>query len=280
MKIGIIGVQSKHAEFFGEIINRKNRFSGVRATHIFPVDEPERLDYVIGRTDIENVCGSAEELIEAVDAVLVVPRFRDMHYDFARASIEAGKPVFIDKPFLPSVEQARSLIALSRERGVPIAGGSTFCFLPEIPHWRALMANADSVTLRYRADPDSPFGGYSFYGSHVTDLACALFRGSKRVYARRTGPLVTSLVEYDDRQVILQTDADHHVAEAVYPSGEGMCVLRVNEAPCYACGLDVFMRAIETRQSMEDIERLTESVALLNAILKSLDSGKAENVKY
>ena len=53
MKIGMIGVESKHAEFFGSLINGKKIIPGWQVTHIYPVDAPERLGYVqerVGQT--------------------------------------------------------------------------------------------------------------------------------------------------------------------------------------------------------------------------------------
>lgn len=273
MKIGMIGVESKHAEFFGSLINGKKIIPGWQVTHIYPVDAPERLGYVQERVGQTKVCESAQELIDAVDAVLVITRLRDTHMDYARAAIEAGKPVFVDKPFLPDEAQARALLDFAREKGVPLAGGSTFCFLPEVEKWKALLADADCVTLRYWADPDSPFGGYSFYCSHMTDLATELFGRPERVYARRTGDLVTSLLEYDGRQVILQTAAQHGMLEASYSLNGAACVLRMNDLPCYECGMKVFRRAIEANSLMENADRLADSMAALNAILASLESG-------
>jgi len=59
MRIGIIGCQSKHAEFFGALLNRERLIEGARATHICPVDEPARLPYVLERAEIPNVCERA-----------------------------------------------------------------------------------------------------------------------------------------------------------------------------------------------------------------------------
>ena len=210
--------------------------------------------------------------------MLVTTRLAQTHYDFAAACIKQGRPVFVDKPFLPEPESARRLIELAAQHNVPLVAGSTFCFLPEIPHWKSLLAVAQSVLLRYWADPDSPFGGYSFYGSHLTDLSSLLFDGALRVSSRRTGEMVTSIVEYEKRQVILQTASTHNAVECVYEAGGSLCLMRLNDRACYVRGMDAFWKAIKEHQSMPNIQRLVESTRLLGAINRSLVSGRTEIV--
>jgi len=279
MRIGIIGCQSKHAEFFGALLNRERLIEGARATHICPVDEPARLPYVLERAEIPNVCERAEELIASVDAVLVTTRRAETHLPCARLCLEAGKPVFVDKPFAANSREAKEMARLSAERSVPLIAGSTFCFLPEIPEWRAALSESKTVLLRYWADPDSPFGGFRFYGSHLTDLACALFDGERRVRGVRTGGVVSCIVEYGERQVLLQTSAHHAAVEAVYDDGGSLVTLRIDDGNCYARGLEAFFRGIRDGAPEGHHERLIASVRLLCAVDESLRSGLPQRVE-
>jgi len=279
MRIGIIGCQSKHAEFFGALLNRERLIEGARATHICPVDEPARLPYVLERAEIPNVCERAEELIASVDAVLVTTRRAETHLPCARLCLEAGKPVFVDKPFAANSREAKEMARLSAERSVPLIAGSTFCFLPEIPEWRAALSESKTVLLRYWADPDSPFGGFRFYVSHLTDLACALFDGERRVRGVRTGGVVSCIVEYGERQVLLQTSAHHAAVEAVYDDGGSLVTLRLDDGNCYARGLEAFFRGIRDGAPEGHHERLIASVRLLCAVDESLRSGLPQRVE-
>ena len=278
MKIGMVGIESKHAEFFGSLINKEKIIPDWCVTHICPVDAPERLDYVQEHVNAKCICKNVQEMIDSVDAVLVITRARETHNDYAIASIKRGKPTFVDKPFLRDELQARNLLQLARQRRVPLVGGSTFCFLPEIAHWKALLRRAETVTLRYWADPDSPFGGYSFYGSHMTDVATTLFWRPNGVYACRTDKIVTSVLRYPKRQVILQTSSEHHMLEVSYVVNGATCVMRMDDSACYACGMKAFYHAIKNNTMMEDVDRLADSVAVLNGILKSLESGVEEKI--
>ncbi|NLF28147.1 MAG: Gfo/Idh/MocA family oxidoreductase [Clostridiales bacterium] len=279
MRIGIIGCQSKHAEFFGALLNRERIVDGARATHICAVDEPARLPYVLEKAEIPNVCESAEELVSAIDAALVTTRRAETHLPYARLCLEAGKPVFVDKPFAAASGEAGEMVRLSAERNVPLMAGSTFCFLPEIPAWRAALSEAKSILLRYWADPDSPFGGFSFYGSHLTDLASALFDGARRVFAARTGEVVSCVVEYDKRQVILQTSAQHGAVEAVCDKEGSLHTLRLDDGNCYARGLEAFFRAVRDGVPDGHHDRLIASVRLLSAVNESLRTGLPQRVE-
>ncbi|MGK6357139.1 oxidoreductase [Sphingomonas sp. DT-207] len=59
-----------------------------------------------------------EALIADPDiALVIVSTPNDTHFPLARAALQAGKHVVIDKPFANSVEEARQLIDLAAERG-------------------------------------------------------------------------------------------------------------------------------------------------------------------
>jgi len=52
-KLGILGCQSKHAEFFGSLFNTEKAFPGYQVHYLFGDNEPERLPYV-QRTAVMN----------------------------------------------------------------------------------------------------------------------------------------------------------------------------------------------------------------------------------
>jgi len=62
------------------------------------------------------------ELLDAVDALtIVVPT--SAHYDVARAALECGRHVLIEKPLAATVEEADGLLAAARRSGVLIQTG-------------------------------------------------------------------------------------------------------------------------------------------------------------
>jgi len=63
----------------------------------------------------------------------------DAHLAVARTCIEAGVPVFVEKPLAQSLDAARELAAVARARGVPLACGYTLAFWPSFALARHLL---------------------------------------------------------------------------------------------------------------------------------------------
>ena len=81
-----------------------------------------------------------EEGLAAVepDAVLVTTILPG-HVPVARAALEAGKHVLVEKPFAPSVAEGRALVELAAERGLTLMVSQNYRFFP------AVLAVADLV---------------------------------------------------------------------------------------------------------------------------------------
>ncbi len=70
---------------------------GARVTHVWCQDRTIA-EHVAGAAHIEHVVDSAETMIGQVDAVLLARDDPENHVAMARPFIEAGVPIFIDKP--------------------------------------------------------------------------------------------------------------------------------------------------------------------------------------
>jgi scyllo-inositol 2-dehydrogenase (NADP+) len=61
---------------------------------------------------------SFEELLNNNDIDLIIVNTPDhTHFDFARRALEHGKHVVVEKPFTQTVDQARTLVTLAKEKG-------------------------------------------------------------------------------------------------------------------------------------------------------------------
>ena len=68
---------------------------------------------------------------EAVDAVLIATPI-STHHAIAKAALEAGKHVFVEKPMTADAAQAGELIELAAARGLTLMVGHTFVFSPAV----------------------------------------------------------------------------------------------------------------------------------------------------
>jgi len=67
----------------------------------------------------------------AADAVLVTTVLPG-HVPVARAALEAGKHVLVEKPFAPSVADGRTLVELAAERGLTLMVSQNYRFFPAV----------------------------------------------------------------------------------------------------------------------------------------------------
>ncbi|WP_282773568.1 Gfo/Idh/MocA family oxidoreductase [Phaeodactylibacter xiamenensis] len=89
------------AEFLSDI---------AEVTHVWTQDR--QLSESVARAAlISNVCDTKEEMIGSIDALLLARDDAENHYDHALPFLEAGIPIYIDKPFALSVKEAEKLWA-------------------------------------------------------------------------------------------------------------------------------------------------------------------------
>lgn len=108
---------------------------GARVTHVW-TDDPADAPRVARASRIAHVVESPEEVIGAVDAVIVATDRGDEHVGRCRAFVEAGVPVFVDKPL---VDNARDLAVFRawHEAGKPVLSGSALSYTKEFMPYRA-----------------------------------------------------------------------------------------------------------------------------------------------
>jgi len=88
---------------------------------------------------IPKAYGRWQDLIEDEEVEVVqITSPNYLHYDQAKAALEAGKHVVCDKPLTVNAEQSRELVALAREKGLVNAVTFNHRFFPLVQHCRAL----------------------------------------------------------------------------------------------------------------------------------------------
>jgi len=107
----------------------------------------EREGFATGTTSWQEVIGDPE-----VQVVYVATR-HDQHYPIARAAVEAGKAVFVEKPMTLRAADGRALADLVAERGALLTVGFNRRFSPHAARLRELLAPiAGPKTMLYRVN--------------------------------------------------------------------------------------------------------------------------------
>jgi hypothetical protein len=113
---------------------------GAKVTHVW-CDDPADSARVARAVGIPHVANRAEDVIGQVDAAIIATDCGWEHVDRARPFIEAGIPVFIDKPLCDNEDHLRQFVAWQRE-GKPLLSTSCMRYAREFVAVREKMAAA------------------------------------------------------------------------------------------------------------------------------------------
>lgn len=106
------------------------RIPGAQVTHLW-TDNPAEAADVAKASLIPNIVAQPEDVIGHVDAVLVSTDDGADHIRRARPFVEAGLPVFVDKPMATTLDELRQFIAWERA-GAKILSSSGLRYAPEL----------------------------------------------------------------------------------------------------------------------------------------------------
>jgi scyllo-inositol 2-dehydrogenase (NADP+) len=164
---------------------------------------PERREQLSREYPEARAVDSVEQLLGDPSALdlAVVASPNDTHSPAARAALEAGLPVVVDKPLAPTAAEGRGLIELAEARGVMLTVfqnrrwdsdfrtakhliadgrlGDVHRYESRFERWRPQVATG----WRESADPAKAGGVLNDLGSHLVDQALHLFGPAAHVYA-------------------------------------------------------------------------------------------------
>lgn len=106
------------------------RIPGARVTHIW-TDDPADAPKVARASKIDHVVAQPEDVIGQVDAVIIATDDGNDHVRRAQPFVEAGVPVFVDKPMATNITDLNQFVRWDRE-GKIILSTSGMRYAPEI----------------------------------------------------------------------------------------------------------------------------------------------------
>ena len=192
IKAGMVGCDTSHAVAFERVLNSRPQWR-VRMVAAFPEASKDMPGPSVGRVGKftetlrkrgVKIVSSMAELLQAVDAVMIESVDGRPHLRQARPCFEAGKLVFIDKPFTAGLADAREIVRLSAKTNVPFFSSSCVRFQPEIAKLRK-DAGVGKVTKAQGSSPlsfEKHHPDLFWYGIHgVEALYTVMGRGCKTV---------------------------------------------------------------------------------------------------
>jgi hypothetical protein len=181
IKIGVVNIDVSHPLAFAKILQTEDRarFTAIYNDGFRGDDEMETF---IRNFKLEKRCSTITELAECVDIGFIQGCNWDKHIEHAIPFIEAGKPVFIDKPIVGSVADCRIIEKLA-SNGAVILGSSSVRYCQEIINFFMMAAEE-------RGEIISIFGTSGIdefnYGIHIVEAITEL-AGSKACSCKYVG---------------------------------------------------------------------------------------------
>jgi len=136
----MIGLDTSHVVAFAKLLHDTNDPAHVAGARIVAAFKGGSPDLAASRDRVEKftaelvsshgvrLVDSIPELCEQVEGVLLMSVDGRPHLAQARPVIEAGRPLFIDKPMAASLRDAAEIFRLARARGVPVFSSSSLRF--------------------------------------------------------------------------------------------------------------------------------------------------------
>ncbi len=172
-------------------------FPGVRITHIHSSGNAGfDAEQVARCTGIDTVVQNAEEMIGSVDAVLVATDIGAEHVRRCRPFVEAGIPVFVDKPM---VDNMADLQIFDRwiEEGRYILSSSCMRYAKEFLPYRLSCANLGELRFVMSTVPKK----LETYGIHALEAVYSIL-GPGFISVTNTGITDRNILHYTHRRGI------------------------------------------------------------------------------
>ena len=199
-KIGLVDFDTSHVVQFTKRLNHLD------------IEEDQWVDggnIVMGcpgesRVSPERIPGYTEELkgmgvqivdnpvdmIGHVDAVFIESNEGNLHLDHAKPFLEAGLPLFIDKPYTATTAQGRAIADLSAQNGVPVFSASSLRYTETVVDLQATLSDEGGAQGAMVFSPGSEHyanPGLLNYGIHGVEVLYSLMGpGCQEVWAVRT----------------------------------------------------------------------------------------------
>lgn len=163
------------------------QISGARVTHVW-TDDPADARHVAKASLVPNIVDRPEDVIGGVDAVVVATDKGYEHVDRCRAFVEAGLPVFVDKPLTDNEGDLKTFCKWVSE-GKPILSSSAMRYAKEFMPYRVSTHELGNVRYASITTPKS----WEKYGIHALEGIYPIL-GPGFVSARNTGDIDRNIV--------------------------------------------------------------------------------------
>ena len=282
LRIGIIGAENTHCAAISGLCNVQKRVAA-RVTVIWG-ERPKFAKAAAVAGNVPSIVRDWRDMLGQVDGVMIDHRHPKHHAEVATFFVENGVPCFVDKPFTFTLAEGRRLCALARKKKVPITSFSVIPLQKNFAKFKKNVGKLEEVSHLVTTGPvdlKSKYGGIFFYGIHQVDAIIDLF-GTEihSVHVRRHGKEGVATLVYKDGPIVTMNCVAKHASFHWMAVGDNK-VIQWDHTPdsnAYLHGAKTFVRMFRTGEMPFSFERMLAPVATLEAMAKSLKTGKSVKI--
>jgi predicted dehydrogenase len=248
---------------------------GARVTHIW-TDNPADAGQVARASLIPNVVKRPEDVIGEVDAVIIATDKGHEHVERCRPFVEAGLPIFVDKPLVDNEADLRTFTDWVAG-GARIMSSSSMRYTKEFAPYRESTHNLGELRLVTISTAKS----WERYGIHALEAIYPIL-GPGFISARNTGSFDRNVVHLKHRRgldAVVVATADMNGGFGVLQlCGTAGHVQTASGDTFYAfkSQLEAFIRYLRTGQRPFPFEETSELMKLVIAGIRSREQGGQE----
>lgn len=281
-KIVILGCENSHANSFLDFIRDNPKYKDVEVLGVYS-EEAEAAQKLAATYGV-RVMTTYDEAVGQVDGVIVTARHGGNHYKYAKPYIQSGVPMFIDKPITVSESDAIALAQACKQTGVRVTGGSSIVHEAVVKGLKKEKEeNVGGKTLggmvRCPVSMQNAYGNFFFYAEHLVGVMSEIFGYyPQSVQAFQKGEVITVIFRYKQYDTVGVYTEGHYSYYVERSSEEGVHGETIVLNDCFKLEFDEFYTLLCGEPQKRSYEDFIAPVFVLNAISRSIESGKEEKV--
>ncbi|MCE5259504.1 MAG: Gfo/Idh/MocA family oxidoreductase [Chloroflexi bacterium] len=280
LRFGIIGTENSHAV---QACKRFNVDKSILDTQVAalcpgPGDTLAHCREVAQGGLVPMVVEKFEQMLDLVDAVIIMNRHGKYHTPSARLSLSRNIATFVDKPLTCSVPEAQELIDLAHKTNTWLSSWSTLWHTAGFTSFIA-DAKRDLGTLHIGmaggpCELDSEYGGVFFYGIHTVEMALQGFGYDvAAVTAAHSAQGAVATLTLDSGMLVNLHLIKPYVFQALVHGEKGSRYQVIDSSDGYDKGFQAMVDGIRSGKRPLSDEQLLMPVQVLTALEKALATG-------
>ncbi|MBO4795515.1 MAG: Gfo/Idh/MocA family oxidoreductase [Clostridia bacterium] len=279
IRIGTVNIDTSHAPSFAEILLKGDR---ARYTAIYNdgFRTDSEVDDFIKKYGLEKRYYDLSEMAENIDVAFIQSCDWDRHIELCTPFIEKNVPVFIDKPIVGNLRDARK-IAEWAAAGKVILGTSAMRYTYEHDDFFAQSSAEDIISVTATVGVDE-FN----YAIHAVEEILGFVKNSAPVSTEFVGANDAGGVEVDSYRVLFENgvSAYYHICKkgwqpstAIVMTKKTTFVYKIDSNKVYEAMLKQVCNYFEGKEnSMASVESMLDAVKIMLAGIKSRKYGGAQ----